>query len=264
VQRHLPWFEGQFKERVTWRHLLTHTSGLPGGANIRGDAPRERLRRLLRTRIAEPPGRRVEYTDLGFIALWAAAERAAGEPLQRYLERRVWGPLGMRNTRFAPGMECERCAPTLFLTRSGEPYRGLPNDLYARRLGGVAGNAGLFSTAHDMARFAAMIAGGGEVDGVRVLRQESVREMLRQQPGAGRRTLGWQAVCPDEPPREELPCERPLAYGHTGWTGTSLWVDPDSGLWTVLLTNRTYLVRNRERSAAIGELRRRVWEAVGG
>src|SRR5690606_39268842 len=117
----------------------------------------------LRTRMEIPPGRSLVYTDLGFLALWAAAERAAGEPLERFLERRVWLPLGMHHTRFSPGQECTACAPTLRL-RDGTPYRGRPHDLYARRLGGVAGNAGLFSTAHDLARFAAMVAGGGELE----------------------------------------------------------------------------------------------------
>ncbi len=242
VRRWLPQFEGVGKERVTWRHLLTHTAGLPAGANIRGATDRERLRRLLRTRITASPGTDVTYTDLGYLVLWEAAQRAAGEPLPRYLERRVWRPLGMNDTGFLPGENCEACAPTLLLS-TGEPYRGRPSDLYARRVGGVTGNAGLFSTARDLGRFAAMLANGGELDGVRVLRPETVREMLRQQPGAGRRTLGGQAFCPGEPPRQSVPCREPVAYGHTGWTGTSFWVDPASGVWVVLLSNRSYNVR---------------------
>lgn len=246
VQRWLPQFEGRFKDEVTWRHLLTHTSGLPGGANIRGDTPRERVRRLLRTRIDERPGRQVEYTDLGYLVLWEAATRAAGEPLPRFLERRVWQPLGMRHTRFAPGRDCTACAPTMRLS-TGELYRGMPNDLLARRLGGTTGHAGLFSTAADLGRFAAMLANGGELDGVRILKPESVRAMLQQQPGAGHRTLGWVALCPDEEPSDEDRCERPLAVGHNGWAGTSVWIDPDSGVWAVLLTNRSYDVRTPAR-----------------
>lgn len=260
VQRSLPEYEGVGKERVTWRHLLTHTAGLPAGANIRGSTDRERLRRLLRTRLTQSPGQGVTYTDLGFLVLWAAAERVAGEPLPQLLERRVWRPLGMNDTGFLPGQECEACAPTLLLS-TGEPYRGRPNDLYARRVGGIAGNAGLFSTAHDLGRYAAMLAGGGELDGVRVLRPETVREMLRQQPGTGRRTLGAKAFCPGEPARAELACEAPVAYGHTGWTGTSLWVDPESGVWTVLLTNRTYNVRT---PADISGLRWEIFRAAAG
>jgi serine-type D-Ala-D-Ala carboxypeptidase len=246
VQRHLPEFEGQFKHRVTWRHLLTHTAGLPGGAVLRGDTPEERLRRVLRTRIPVPPGRVMVYTDLGFLAAWAAAENAAGEPLAEFLEHRVWEPLGMTETRFSPGQECQACAPTLRLD-DGTPYRGRPHDLVARRLGGVAGNAGLFSTAHDLGRFAAMVAAGGTLDGVRVLSPESVREIFRQQPGAGRRTLGWVAVCPREDPPEGVACRRPEAVVHNGYAGASIWIDPETRAWVVLLTNRTFERRARER-----------------
>jgi CubicO group peptidase (beta-lactamase class C family) len=263
VQPHLPGFEGRWKEQVTWRHLLTHTSGLPGGANIRGTGERERVRRLLRTILSTPPGRGVQYTDLGFLVAWEAAARVAGEPLDRFLERRVWRPLGMTQTGFSPGQECEACAPTLRLS-TGVPYRGRPNDLLARSIGGVTGSAGLFSTAHDMARFAAMVANGGELDGVRVLSPASVSLMLTQQPGAGHRTLGWVAFCPDE--FEELegydqdrPCARPHAVGHTGWAGTSLYLDPESRAWAVLLTNRSYDVRAPER---MQWLRRELFRAV--
>jgi serine-type D-Ala-D-Ala carboxypeptidase len=245
VQTHLPAFEGEWKERITWRHLLSHTSGLPGGAVIRGDSPEERARRLLRTRTLGP-GHLMTYTDLGYLVLWEAAERVAGEPLDSFLERRVWRPLGMTATVFAPGQDCEACAPTLRLS-TGTPFRGQPSDLLARRLGGVTGNAGLFSTARDMSRFAAMIAGGGALNGVRILRPETVRELFRQQQGAGRRTLGWTAFCPDEAPDPREPCRAPVAYGHTGWPGTSLWMAPGGGPWVVLLTNRSYDVRAEPR-----------------
>jgi serine-type D-Ala-D-Ala carboxypeptidase len=244
VRRRLPQFEGIWKDSVTWRHLLTHTSGLPPGAAIRGSTPQERQRRLLRTRLHTPPGRSVVYSDLGFVVLWAAAERVAGEPLPAFLERRVWRPLGMSTTRFSPGRDCEECAPTLRL-RTGVPFRGLPSDQLARALGGVTGNAGLFATVGDVALFTAMIAGGGELNGVRVLDAPLVEELLRQQPGAGRRTLGWTAFCPDEEPDARVPCAAPIAYGHNGWTGTSIWLHPDTGRWAVVLTNRSYERPNR-------------------
>jgi serine-type D-Ala-D-Ala carboxypeptidase len=259
VQPHLPGFEGMFKERITWRHLLSHTSGLPGGAMILGDKPAERAQRLLRTRTMGP-GKMMTYTDLGFLVLWEAAQRVAGEPLEVFLERRVWQPLQMHSTVFSPGQDCEECAPTLRLS-TGIPYRGQPSDLLARRLGGVTGNAGLFSTAGDLARFAAMIAGGGELDGVRVLRAESVRELFTQQPGAGRRTLGWVAVCPGEGSDATIPCSRPIAYGHSGWAGTSLWVAGEGGPWVVLLTNRSYDVRAEPR---MDWLRESIFRAVTG
>jgi serine-type D-Ala-D-Ala carboxypeptidase len=244
VRRHLPEFEGVWKDSVTWRHLLTHTAGLPPGIVIRGSTPRDRLRRLLRTRLHLPPGRSVVYSDVGFVVLWAAAERAAGERLDRFLDRRVWQPLGMSATSFSPGRGCEACAPTLRL-RTGEPFRGLPSDQLARELGGVTGNAGLFATVGDVGRFAAMVAAGGQLDGVRILSPQTVQGLFQQQPGAGRRTLGWTAFCPDEEPNASVPCARPLAYGHNGWTGTSIWLDPVTRRWVVVLTNRSYERPNR-------------------
>src|SRR5690606_22090430 len=151
----------------------------------------------------------------------------------------LFGPLGMHATRFAPGRDCTDCAPTLRLS-TGEPFRGLSADPLARRLGGTDGHAGLFSTPPDLLRFVRMIASGGELDGVRILRPDLVAELFRQQPGTGRRTLGWTALCPDEPPRMETPCRAPLGYGHTGWTGTSFWIAPDRAHFGVLLTNRSY------------------------
>jgi CubicO group peptidase (beta-lactamase class C family) len=259
VQRHLPEFEGEWKDGVTWRHLLTHTSGLPAGAAVRGSSPEERARRLLRTKLQLPPGRQVTYSDIGYVVLWAAAARAAGEALPELLERRVWQPLGMHGTRFAPGRDCETCAPTLRL-RTGEPFRGVPSDPLARQLGGVTGSAGLFAPITDVARFAAMVAGGGALDGVRVLDEGLVAEMLRQQPGAGRRTLGWNAFCPDEEPNGARPCAAPVAFGHNGWTGTSIWLDPEHGHWVVLLTNRSY--ERADRPAALDGLRRDVFRRV--
>lgn len=260
VRRHLPEFEGRWKDDVTWRHLLTHTSGLPPGAAIRGSTPAERARRILRTLLAAPPGRQVAYSDVGYVALWAAAERAAGEPLPAFLERRVFGPLGMVATRFNPGRDCAACAPTLRLS-TGEPFRGIPADRMGREMLGHTGNAGLFSTAPDLARFVAMIASGGALDGVRVLEPEWTAELFRQQPGAGRRTLGWTAFCPDEEPDAAVACRAPLAFGHTGWTGTSIWVQPRDGRWVVLLTNRSY--ERPDRPAPLDDLRRDLWLSLG-
>ena len=242
VQRWLPEFQGKWKERVTWRHLLTHTSGLPPAGKMRGRSPNERLQSLVNTTLNVPPGTDVQYSDVSFIVLWTAAERAAGEPLPSFLERRVWRPLGMNSTSFWPGLECDNCAPTQLL-KSGELYRGKPSDPTAHKLGIPTGNAGLFSTAHDLARFTAMIANEGSLDGVRILRPAIVRELFTQQSHAGHRTLGWQAFCPAEDPSQQQPCARPIAYGHTGWTGTSLWVDPKRGVWVVILSNRSYNVK---------------------
>jgi CubicO group peptidase (beta-lactamase class C family) len=260
VQHVLPEFEGRWKDRVTWRQLLTHTSGLPPAGRMRGKIPSQRLYSLLRTKLDALPGQYVQYSDLSFITLWAAAEKVAGEPLPKLLERRVWKPLGMLSTSFWPGESCTRCAPTLTL-RSGEPYRGKPSDPTAHELGEPTGNAGLFSTAHDLARFAEMITNGGEVDGVRVLDADLIALLFSQAPHAGHRTLGWDAFCPTEHPKQQQMCQQPIAVGHTGWTGTSLWIDPFRGVWVVILSNRSFDVRH---PASLDELRGDVFLDVAG
>jgi CubicO group peptidase (beta-lactamase class C family) len=242
---------GAARERVTIRHLLAHTSGLPAGAGV-GGTPDEALRRLLSTPLRWQPGERVVYSDLGPIALWAAADRVADEPLEELLERRVFAPLGMTSTRFRPELPCEQCAPTAPTVPQGRVH-----DPTARRLGGVAGNAGLFSTASDLGRFAAMLANGGELGGVRILREETIREFTRRQPRSATRALGW-----DTPSRQGGAAGSrisPRAFGHTGFTGTSLWIDPDRGTWTILLANRTYQPRGPNRMQA---LRRTVHDHV--
>jgi len=242
VQQTLPEFKGKWKDSVTWLNLLTHTSGLPAGTHVRGKTEVQRLRLVLETPLRARPGTYVQYSDLSFVTLWAAAQRAAGEPLPNFLERRVWRPLGMTSTSFWPGLDCTDCAPTELL-KSGEPYRGKPSDPIAHALGMPTGNAGLFSTARDLSRFAEMIVNGGELDGQRILQPDLVKMLFRQVPHAGHRSLGWEAFCPDEHLTQDQPCAHPIAYGHTGWTGTSLWIDPVRMVWVVILSNRSFNVK---------------------
>jgi CubicO group peptidase (beta-lactamase class C family) len=235
VSSYLPEFSGGGRERVTVRHLLTHTSGLPAGVDVPSGLPRqEALLRVLRTPLVSSPGMRVDYSDVGFVVLFAAAERAAGEPLYHLLDRRVFEPLGMTSTAYVFGEGCDRCAGTARALGTG--YQGKVHDPISRRMGGIAGNAGLFSTAHDMARFAAMLANGGELDEVRILSAATVRQFTQRQPGSGSRALGW-----DTATRGAAGSRASLSsFGHTGYTGTSLWIDPERGTWVVLLANRTY------------------------
>jgi CubicO group peptidase (beta-lactamase class C family) len=232
VERYLPDFTGGQKSRVTIRHLLTHTSGLPAGVGLPAGPPSTAMGRLVSTPLNFRPGERVVYSDVGPVILYAAAERVAGEPLEALLRRRVFEPLGMRSTGFRPE-SCERCAPT------AATIRGRVHDPIAQRLGGVAGNAGLFSTAADVGRFAAMLAGGGELGGVRVLREETIRTFAARQAGAGTRALGWDTPTARGAGAGGSTLSR-RSFGHTGFTGTSLWIDPDRGTWAVLLTNRTF------------------------
>ena len=236
VARYLPDFSGPGKEGVTIRHLLTHTSGLPAGGDTSGPTVEASLRKAISTPLRTRPGERVEYSDIGFITLWAAAEAAHGAPLVDLLHERVFEPLDMQMTSYQPGEACIRCAPT-----ANQPgFQGVVHDPIARRLGGVAGHAGLFSTVHDMSIFAAMLASRGELNGVKIFRPETIDVFTARQPGAGVRALGWETPGPDGTGAGGLRISQ-NAFGHTGFTGTSLWVDPQRGTWVVLLSNRTYL-----------------------
>lgn len=249
VTEYLPGFRGRGKEFVTVRHLLSHTSGLPAGANIWASTADGALSRALAVPLRSSPGQRVEYSDIGFVVLWAVAEAAHGAPLYRLLDERVFGPLQMRSTTFVPGGWCERCAPTE-QRKDGSVIRGVVHDPTARRLGGITGNAGLFSTVHDLSRFAAMLAMGGELDGVRVLQRETIERFTQRQGRSGTRALGW-----DTPGRAGRGAAgvhmSAAAFGHTGFTGTSLWIDPERGTWVVLLSNRTYEPRASNRMQAV-------------
>jgi CubicO group peptidase (beta-lactamase class C family) len=258
VSSYLPEFSGMGREFVTVRHLLTHTSGLPDGVDVpAGMTPEQALRYVLSTPLRSTPGMRVSYSDLSMVVLYAAAERAAGEPLYRLLDRRVFGPLRMRSTTYWPGEGCGRCAPTS--RDMGDAFRGHVHDPIARRLGGISGNAGLFSSVHDLARYAAMLANGGELDGARILKPSTIREFTQRQPGTGTRALGWDT--PGYGGGNSMFGGRVSnnSFGHTGYTGTSIWIDPDLGTWVVLLTNRTYDTEGNNRMQA---LRRAVSDRV--
>jgi serine-type D-Ala-D-Ala carboxypeptidase len=250
VSRYVPAFSGGARDRVTIRHLLAHNSGLPAGAGLPTHSPDMALGRAISVPLVRAPGAAVEYSDVGFIVLFAAAEQAAGEPIPNLLQRRVFGPLGMTSTSFYPGgPDCHRCAPT-GQRRDGTVHRGVVHDPMAGALGGVAGNAGLFSTAHDLAHFAAMMASGGQLDGVRILSPATIVEFSRRQPGAGTRALGWDTPAANGAGAAGIKIS-PRAFGHTGFTGTSLWIDPDRGTWTVLLANRTHQPRASNQIQAV-------------
>jgi beta-N-acetylhexosaminidase len=240
VRRQLSGFRGDGRERVTVRHLLTHTSGLPAGAWLYGGTagPDQALARVQRSRLVTPPGERSVYSDFGMILLAAAIERAAEEPLDRLLARRVFGPLGMASTGYLPPPELQPgVVPTLASSERPYPLDAVVHDGNAFRLGGVAGHAGLFSTALDLAVFAQTLLNGGAYGTQRVFQPATVAEFTRMQPDAGTRALGWDTPAPLTSAGSYFSAR---SFGHTGYTGTSLWIDPESGLFVVLLTNRTY------------------------
>jgi CubicO group peptidase (beta-lactamase class C family) len=262
VSRWLPHFTGRGREQVTIRQLLTHTGGLPAAMPVRDfGSDGDRLFRVVSSvDLVQAPGEAVLYSDVGFVVLGLAAANAAGQPLPSFLRKRVWEPLGMAHTRFEPGIDCAVCAPTLTLD-DGRPFAGKTNDPFSRDLGGITGNAGLFSTAHDLGRFAAMLANGGELGGVRIVKEATLRQFRQPQPGAGTRGLGFEVFCREGTVPDSHPCKVPYAYGHTGYTGTSMWIDPDRGIWVVLLSNRTYLPHAENR---IRLIRRRLFNLATG
>lgn len=245
VSMYFPAFRGGAKDRVRLWHLLTHTSGLPAYAPLFSIlASRDEVVGYIATlKLEYEPGTRVVYSDLGFILLGAILERVAGKPLDKLASEMVFKPLGMRDTMFNPPPELrERAAATEYCKYRRRILRGEVHDENAWFMGGVAGHAGLFSTASDLAVFAQMMLNLGEYGGVRVLSPSSVLCATRSHTeGLGeRRGLGWAL--------NSRPCScgdlmSPQAYGHTGFTGVSLWIDPVYDLFVVLLTNRVHPTR---------------------
>jgi len=272
VAAFLPRFAAGGKETVTIRHLLTHTAGLPGWEMLylpglrRGDGTRapacrsimEAVARICATPATVPPGQAIEYSDLGFIVLGYLVERLTGQSLVTYAHRHIFGPLGMASMRYTPPRSWRsRCAAT----ELGNTYertkaasldvgrrfawrsyllRGEVHDGNAWHLGrGVAGHAGVFGTAWDVARFGVATLSGGALQGVRILRSETVAEATRNQTSGVRpppRGLGWALRgWPILGTRASS-----TAFGHTGFTGTSVVIDPARSLVIALLTNRVH------------------------
>lgn len=247
VARYLPEFGAAGKEQVTVRQLLTHTSGLPAWLplyTLPGTSA-DRLRAVFAAPLLDPPGTVYRYSDLGLIVLGVLVERVSGLSLDRYVAERIAGPLGMRDTTFNPPASLrERIAATEYQpwTNRGLVW-GSVHDENAYALGGVAGHAGLFSTARDLAVLAQALLNGGRYGSARILRPETVRAMMANQlpgfPGHDH-GLGWelnQGWYMDA-------LASPFTAGHTGFTGTSLVVDPRSDVVVVLLTNRVHPTRN--------------------
>lgn len=263
-----PEFGRSGKGEVTVRQLLTHTGGLPAGHGFFAkyaavnrdswptkadwkDLSQPVLDELAATTLRYRPDTRMVYSDDGFITLGEVVRRVSGEPLDVYARRTLYGPLRMKDTTFNPGPNLRRRAETTE-QRYGRWLQGEVHDPNAWTLGGVAGHAGLFSTADDLARFAQMLLNGGELDGVRVLSPATVRAMTSpaSPEGLDARGLGWDIDA--APRRGDLFSFN--GFGHTGWTGTSLWVDPASRTFIVLLTNRCHPNGRGE----VGALQRRV------
>ncbi len=239
VVRYLPAWTARGAERITVRHLLSHSSGLPAWRALYKEAatPEEATQQLFATSPDTLPGLRYVYSDLGFILLGKLVEQVSGEPLAAYDSAHVFAPLAMGDTRYLPPAAwLSRIAPTEQDPWRQRKVRGEVHDENAVRLGGVSGHAGLFSSGRDLARFARMYLRHGTLDGVRVLDSATIASFTRLQDSTiSRRALGWETPTGGNSAGSRLSS---VAFGHTGFTGTSLWMDPGQRVFVLLLTNR--------------------------
>ena len=260
VVRYVPEFTGEGKERVTIRHLLTHSSGLPSWRPLYKEAttPDTAVSIVFATPLDTVPGARMVYSDLGAILLGKVVERVSGERLDDYLSRHLFAPLGMSSTMYRPDASLrDRIAPTEFDPWRQRKIHGEVHDENAFMLGGVSGHAGLFSTAADLTRFARMMLAGGTLDGVRVVRASTIAQFSAvQDPGLSHRALGWETPSGRNSAGSRMSAR---AFGHTGFTGTSLWMDPEAGVFVILLSNRVNPSRQNTR---IGLVRTALADAV--
>ena len=253
VVKYIPEFTGGGKDQITIRLLLEHRSGLPAGRDLWRIArtPEEARAAVISTNLFAAPGQYYEYSDLGADMLGFVVEAVTGERLDQFLDERVFTPLGMSDTHFRPDASLRgRIAPTELTPPRGYPLRGEVHDENAYALGGVAGHAGLFSTASDLSIFAQMLLNGGSYNGTRIVADSTVKLFTRR--AAGTRALGWDTCGGHGSCGTYL---SPNAYGHTGFTGTSLWIDPDREMFVVLLTNRVHAARARRPAKVIADVR---------
>ncbi|MBF8189930.1 beta-lactamase family protein [Nonomuraea sp. K274] len=247
---HLPEYAGTDKAGITVFELLTHTSRIPGQQPLYRRCPtrRDLLDALVSLPLREAPG--VEYSSQGFMILGLIAESASGMPLDRLVRERVTAPLGMDDTRFVLSeSDRARAAATEDCPWRGRVVRGTVHDENAEVLGGVAGHAGLFGTLDDLARLGRALCAGGPLGVPGVIGSRTLAVMTGTRTGG--RALAWQAYEPRLSSGGDLLTAS--AYGHNGFTGTSLWVDPELDFFAVLLTNRVHPSRS---SDAIARIRR--------
>ncbi len=242
VQSYIPQFTGDGKEAITVRQLLTHTSGLPEDVSTRPkwQGAETAVKMACAMKLRAPPGTEFRYSDINFFLLGEIVGRVSGLPLNQFCAREIYGPLRMTDTGFLPPQsKIPRIAPTEMT--DGVMLRGVVHDPTSRYMGGVAGHAGVFTTAPDMARFARMMLNLGELDGTRIFKPETVKMMTSVQTPPGmrdRRGFGWDIDTGFSSPRGE---HFPLgSYGHTGFTGNAFWIDPFSKTFFIFLSNRVH------------------------
>ena len=246
IAAYWPEFAAKGKAQITLRDALTHYSGL--APDLDSVPPwhgyNAAMQKIVALRPVAPRGTRYIYSDVNFEVLGELVRRVSGEPLDVYCRRHIFNPLAMRDTYFHPPLVLRgRIAPTRLISAS--LHLSTPHDPTARRMGGVAGHAGLFSTADDLAAYAQMMLDGGRYRGARILAASTVDEMTAPESPVSAphpRGFGWDLAPPLASNRYDLP---PVgSYGHTGYTGTILWIDPATKSYVIILTNRVYINRD--------------------
>jgi len=253
IAGYIPGFERYGKGGITIRHLLTHVSGLRPDVDLHPWTGHDAAIELAKDEVpTSAPGESFVYSDINFFLLGDIVSRVTGQSLDAYLRARVFVPLGMTETgflpprillpRIAPTERCSTMDATPCKQPDAPPLRGIVHDPTARRMGGIAGHAGLFSTARDLKLFARMLLGKGRLGATRVLSEASVAAMTSPQTPAGMRSVrgfGWDIDTPFSSNRGDL-FPVGTSYGHTGFTGTSLWIDPSSNSYVIFLSSRLH------------------------
>jgi CubicO group peptidase (beta-lactamase class C family) len=252
VQRYLPAWTGPHKERVTVRQLLTHSSGLPAWRPLYKEAADSTAAMALAytTPLDTLPGIRMVYSDIGGILMGEIVRVVSGERIDQYFARHIAVPLKLHDSMFLPPASLlPRIAPTEIDPWRQRHLRGEVHDENAAMLGGVSGHAGLFSSGRDLARIAQLYLNHGSLDGVRIWKPETIVQFTAVQDSAfSNRALGWETPTGTNSAGHVM--KRP-AFGHTGFTGTSIWIDPAHDLFIVMLTNRVNPTRANTKTTAV-------------
>ena len=265
IERYLPeWANGpqpDWRHMVTVRHLMTHTSGLPPFKEYwrTSKSKQDTLNKIFAEPLEYEPGTKMEYSDLGIILMAEIIQRLTGKPLNVLANENIFQPLGMTHSMYLPP---KKIWPAIAPTEFDKQYRhrqiqGEVHDENAAAIGGVSGHAGVFSTAPDLAAFCQMYLNGGVYAHQRILRRATIAQFTApQQLSNGTRTLGWAVPTPGGLSGHYF---GPHSFGHTGFTGTSIWIDPDRQLFVVFLTNRVYPTRENQR---VQNVRRKLHDAI--
>ncbi len=250
VQRYLPGFTGENKDKVTVRHLLVHASGLPPFRRyyLENLSAEQTLHRIMIEPLIYSPGTETRYSDLGIILTAKIVEAISGLSLDRFCAKNIFQPLDMEDTFFNPPAEVlDRIPPTEYDPWRGRMVHGQVHDENAFTLGGVSGHAGLFSTAEDLSHFAAMLLAEGKYGGRQLISPGIIAEFTRRQNlvSGSTRALGWDTRSAEKSSSGHYMSMR--AFGHTGFTGTSIWIDPVKKVFVILLSNRVHPTRDNRR-----------------